>query len=225
MKEEKGEGIILHSLEFKEQERIVSIFTPHSGIISLIVKQLSKKNLTLVNLTTPFCQIEFIYRKGKSDLYRFIDGTILDLHLPLRQSLPHLIYGGKMLQAIRSTQFPGKPAPFLYQLLLSYIKKLPIYVKPESLYSSFQLKLLKHEGLFDLTQTCNKCKKNPPLCLVYGESFCSTCSPSFSTAFTTEEWNQLIIFTHSRKFDYITDAPLESAFQKKIENLFQMSLK
>lgn len=225
MKEEKGEGIILHSFEYKEQERIVSIFTHHSGIISVIVKQLSKKNLTLVNLTTPFCQSEFIYRKGKSDLYRFIDGTILDSHLSIRQSLSHLQYGGKMLQAIRSTQFPGKPAPFLYQLLLSYIKKLPTYIEPGALYCSFQLKLLKHEGLLHLTEFCNQCKKNPPLYLVYGESFCSHCAPSSSTSFTSEEWDQLIIFTHSRKFDYITDAPLESLFQKKIENLFQMSLK
>ena len=225
MKEEKGEGIILHSLEYKEQERIISIFTPHSGMISLIVKQLSKKNLTLVTLTTPFCRSEFIYSKGKSDLYRFIDGTILDPHLSIRQSLSHLVYGGKMLQAIRSTQFPGKPAPFLYQLLLSYIKKLPTYREPEPLYSSFLLKLLKHDGLLHLTEFCNRCKKNPPLCLVHGESFCSNCIPSSSTIFTSEEWDQLIIFTHSRKFDHIADTPLESSFQKKIENLFQMSLK
>ncbi len=43
---------------------------------------------------------------------------------------------------------PGKSAHRLYALLTTYLKKLPNSSLPETLWASFQLKLLKHEGFF-----------------------------------------------------------------------------
>jgi DNA repair protein RecO (recombination protein O) len=205
MKQVRSEGIVLHSFDYKERERIVSVFTLKEGMISLIIKRLSKNKPALINLTSPLCQAEFLYQKGKSDLYRFIDGTILNLHLPLRRSYHHLQYGGKMIQAIRSSQMPGKRAPALYCLLLSYLKKLPEFEKPEILWTSFQLKLLKHEGLLSLTKQCTTCKEKPALRLVEGESFCPSCAPSSSYPFSEKEWAELFILTHSRTFAHFYD--------------------
>ncbi|MCB1073889.1 MAG: DNA repair protein RecO, partial [Chlamydiia bacterium] len=74
MNEKRVEGIVLKAIPFKESDRILSIFTPDRGIISLFVKRISKSRPAMVNLTTPLCRAEFVFRKGRSDLYRFIDG-------------------------------------------------------------------------------------------------------------------------------------------------------
>ena len=106
MSERREEGIVLKSTPFKDADRIVTVFTPNQGVLSFIVKRLSKNRPAMVNLTTPLCRGEFIFKTGRSQLHRFIDGTILDLHLPLRQSYERLDYGAKMLSAILTSQMP-----------------------------------------------------------------------------------------------------------------------
>lgn len=139
MKEERVEGIVLKSLEYKERHRIITLFTLEAGIMSLIVKGLG--------LTSPFCQAEYLYLKGKSDLYRFQDGTLVDAHLELRNELKTLQAAGEMAQAVLRSQMPGKPAPQLYSLLISCLKQLPSFADPSSLIAAFHLKLLSHEGV------------------------------------------------------------------------------
>lgn len=223
MGEERGEGIILKSTDYKESNRILSIFTPHAGIISVIVKRISKKKPTLINLTSPLCRAEFVYRKGRSQLYSFIDGTILDLHLPLRHSYKHLQTAGNMLSAIATTQFPEKPVPVLYHLLLSYLKKLPTFSKPEVLFASFKLKLLKHEGLLSITETCNLCQKRNARTLAEGESLCLTCAPHGSYPFSEEEWKALLVLFEARTFEALLPLNLSDSLQKGIDICFQIA--
>jgi len=216
----KAEGIVLKTLDYKESERIITLFTPHEGIISVIVKRLSKKKPHLINLTSPLCRAEVLYRRGKSDLCLFLDGTILDLNLPLRKSYSTLQLGGKMLRAISLSQFPGKPAPLLYKLLLFYLKELPDFPDPEILWASFQLKLLKHEGLLFISKTCAKCQRNPAISLDEGESRCSTCSNAPS--FTEEEWKVLLLLFHGRNHNDWKEIPFSKNCKRSIEELFNM---
>ena len=48
MNEEKTEGIVLKAIPFKENDRILSLFTPDRGVMSLYVRGLSKKSLPLL---------------------------------------------------------------------------------------------------------------------------------------------------------------------------------
>lgn len=223
MGEERGEGIVLKSTDYKESNRILSIFTPHAGVINVIVKRISKKKTTLINLTSPLCRAEFVYRKGRSQLYSFIDGTILDLHLPLRHSYKHLQTAGNMLRAIATTQYPEKPVPILYYLLLSYLKKLPTFSKPKVLFASFKLKLLKHEGLLSITEICNHCQKRSARTLVEGESLCLTCAPHGSYPFSKEEWKALLVLFEARTFEAFLPLSLSDSLQKGIDICFQTS--
>ncbi len=142
----KTEGIVLHSFDFKENQKIVTLFTEDAGKICLIM---TKKTGNL-GLTTPFSKGEYIYTKGKSDLYRFYDGTVLDNHILLRSSLVHLQAAGELTNAILRSQMPTKPAPLLYALLKTYLFQIPGFPDPTPLLCSFYLKLLKHEGILNL---------------------------------------------------------------------------
>ncbi len=145
MREERAEGIVLKTFDYKENERIITIFTPEEGVITLIVKHI--KNQNKIALTTPFCQAEFLFIKGKSDLFKLQDGTILNDHHFLRASLAHIQAAAEMVKLILKSQLPGKPAPKLYALLLAYLSHLPHFEDTSSLIGSFYLKLLTHEGL------------------------------------------------------------------------------
>lgn len=222
MKEEKTEGIVLKTVPFKESDRILSLFTPDQGIISLYVRNLSKKKPAFVNLTTPFCQAEYLFRKGRSDLHHFHDGTILDLHLPIRRSYRHLESAGKMLRAILKSQMPGKESPGLYHLLISYLKKLSETSFPETLWASFALKLLKYEGLLSINETCLSCEKEEAFSISQGESRCKKCSIHASIPFSDLDWATLQVLSHIRSFNPLLSLELSPPLIQTIEALFSM---
>lgn len=224
MSERREEGIILKSTPFKEADRIVIVFTPNQGVLSLIVKHLSKNRPAMINLTTPLCRGEFIFKTGRSHLHRFIDGTIFDLHLPLRQSYERLECGAKMLNAILTSQMPEKSAPSLYALLITYLKHLENSPSPITLWASFQLKLLKHEGLLAIDTTCLACRQTPALRIVEGESRCVKCCDALSFPFTQKEWETLILLFHARQFKALFDLEISPTLIQGIEALYKSRL-
>src|SRR5581483_3573775 len=119
------------------------------GIIKLYVKGAYLKQKNNGATSNPLNLVEVIYKKTKSEMYSCYDIQILESHLSLRQSLITLECACDMLQTVILTQFPGKPAPKLYALLLIYLKKLSIVTDPMLFSTSFRLKTLKHEGLLN----------------------------------------------------------------------------
>jgi len=202
--EEKCEGIILKSYAYKETERILHLFTKDLGIIHLVIKHLSPRKPQRINLATPLCQGQYVLRKGKSDLFSFLDGSIIDLHLPLRQTLLTLETGGRMLRAIHDSQLPEKPAPLLYKLLSLYLKKLPL--GPQTLLTSFQLKLLIHEGLISF--------EKPHLNYSGG-----------TLTLNAEEWPILFLLAHGRDFETLISLSPSQELQKTVKDLFSSFIK
>ncbi len=218
MQEEKTEGIVLRSQDYKERQRIITLFTPQ-GLISLIIRNISRKNTRLLSLTTPFCNGEYHFRRGRTDLMSFHDGTVLNDHLCLRHSLKSLQVAGSLANAILSSQMAGKPSPALFMLYKSYHKQVPHFKDPEVLLASFYLKLLKYEGLLTISEHCSTCESSP-LILHEGESFCTKHDTPNGFHFTPPEWNLLLALDGSLQFSSLHDLTLPPSFSQKIQALF-----
>jgi DNA repair protein RecO len=147
---EETEGIVLKSVDYKDHERIITVFTRDYGLASLIVKGITPSNLQKLAATTPFTQAEFVFSRGKSDLLRYKESRLLADHHALRRHFSSLETAGSMVRAILQSQLPGKPAPALYALFSSCLKQIPAFPSPLPLASSFLLKLLECEGLLAL---------------------------------------------------------------------------
>lgn len=223
MEEKRAEGVVLRATPFKENDRILSVFTPDHGVVSLYVRGLSKSKPQGVNLATPLCRAEFVFKKGKSDLYRFLDGSILDMHLDLRRSYRHLEVGGKMLSALLKTQLPGKDSHALYHLLTGFLKHLSKGNFPETFWTTFQMKFLKHEGLLDISTECLSCSA-PARVIAEGESLCETCSQGKGIPFTKDEWKILTILFDIRTFEPLLALELPSSIAKGIDTCFEAAL-
>lgn len=217
--EEKTEGIVLRSQDFKERHRIITLFSPR-GLISLIVKNISRRNTRLLTLTTPFSHGEFIYYQGTSELLRFHDGTLLDDHLILRQNLKSLQTAGALANAILSSQMASKPSPALFVLYKSYHKQIPCFEDPTPLLASFYLKLLKHEGLLSISPHCASCEKNPAHLLYNGESICSHHQIQDPIDFSSNEWETLLSLDNAQQFSILRTLSLSPLFFQKINTVF-----
>ncbi len=197
MQEEKTDGIVLRSQDYKERHRIITLFTP-DGLISLIVRGISRKNARLLSLTTPFCHGEYHYIKGRSELMSFRDGSVIDDHLHLRQSLKALQTAGSLANAILSSQMAGKPAPALFALYKSYHGQVTQFNDTEVLLSSFYLKLLKYEGYLNISHK--------------------------EETFSPSEWELILTLERTLQFSTLRNVSLPPHFCKKIHALFQSQI-
>jgi DNA repair protein RecO len=223
MHEERTEAIVLRSQDFKERHRIITLFSPQ-GLISLIVKNISKKNTRLLTLTTPFCYGEYLYRIGASELFTFQDGTILNPHLELRQSLTSLETAGNLAHAILSSQFPGKPALPLFLLYRSYHQQTASFNSPATLLASFYLKILKYEGLIHLTTHCLHCGIKPACLLFNGESLCPEHRTPDALHFSPEEWELLLALDGAQQFSTLRQLFVPLSLSQKLSRLFHSRL-
>jgi DNA repair protein RecO (recombination protein O) len=219
MHEEKTEGIVLRSQDYKERHRIITLFSPQ-GLISLIVKGISRKNARLLTLTTPFNHGEYIYYQGRSDLFRFHDGATLNDHLDLRQNLRSLQTAGALANAVLTSQMTGKPSPALFALYKSYHRQIRSFDDPEPLLASFYLKLLKHEGLLSLSSHCASCKEGMAQAFDNGESFCYQHARQGAISFSSSEWEKLLSLESAPQFSTLRSLQLPSLFLKKVQALF-----
>ena len=221
---EKVEGVVLKYIPFKERDRIVSLLTPDRGLLSLYVKEVSKTNPFLINLTSPLCRGEFVFKKGRSDLCSFTDGAILDLHIPIRSSFLSLHYSGKMIQGIVKTQASGKNAQRIYRLFLAYLKQLPQSMHPETLWASFELKLLKDEGLLAIEPFCVVCQSEKAASITLGESRCRRCAHQGAALFSELEWSQITLLLEARRFDLLPKTKLSSHLIEGVSSIFNTQL-
>ncbi len=136
--EEKSPGLLLQSIPYLGQQKILKVLTPEQGLLSLLCKSSRHP-------TTPFCIAEWVYRKTQREIYPLIDATLLDSLDPLKESYEVLSAAGSIARDLLQTQLPHKKASELYSLTCAYLKKLP--QNPPLLAASFRLKLLLHEGL------------------------------------------------------------------------------
>jgi DNA repair protein RecO (recombination protein O) len=219
MQEEKIEGIVLRSQDYQERHRIITLFSPQ-GLISLIVKSISRKNARLLALTTPFSHGEYICRQGRSELLSFHDGTLLNDHLALRESLKALQAAGALAHAILTSQMPGKPAPALFALYRSYHKQVPSFDDPAPLLASFYLKLLKHEGLLSSSTCCSNCGESTARFLHHGESYCANHADPSAMAFSPSEWETLLFLDDAHQFSALRTLSLPPSLLQKIQTLF-----
>jgi DNA repair protein RecO (recombination protein O) len=196
---EETEGIVLKTIDFRDSERIITLFTKELGLISLIVKGVSPSSLPKLAVTTPFCQAQFFFTRGNSDLFRYRDSTVLQEHHNLRAHFSFLEAAGVMAKALLQTQLPGKPASLLYALFDRYLKQIPTFTQPLPLTISFLLKLLHLEGILSLSQLPEE--------------------------FSTDEKELILSLVESRSFKKLGELPLTLGFAQKIYEHFIHSIR
>ena len=215
MMEHKTEGVLLQTIPYLGAQKILKVFTPDVGLLSLIVKSPS-----LSGMTSPFIQAEWVYRKGKEDLHLLKDATLLNAFPKFREDYRTISSAGAIARDLLRSQLPAKPAHALYALLLSYWHQLPHFLHPETLVASFRLKFLLHEGVLSLQPLCTQCA-SPARHLLAGESVCLAHAESNSLFFEEAAWNQLQQLAYARRFTCLQKIELSQATQDQIKFIFE----
>jgi len=150
---ERQEGITLRSTPYDDKRVILTVFTESSSIISLMINVSHKKRTAALSL---FCLSEFVYEKKRGEIFSCLEVSVLNEHLFLRKKLEYLQSAGIMARAILSSQLPHKRSADIYLLFKRYLAKMAEFQDPFIVSSSFLLKILLYEGLFNPEHTQNE---------------------------------------------------------------------
>lgn len=209
-------GLLLQTIPYLGEHRILKILTAAHGLISLMAKHVYAKKYA--GLTTPFLYAEWIYSQTNRDLYAFKDATLIYDLPDLKTDYRCLAAAGAIAQDLLRTQLPEKSAETPLSLALAYLNKLPAFDDPQSAALSFRLKLLRYEGTLQLQQSCNRCSKAATH-LDHGESVCTQHAPLHSLSLSSEEFQKLLVLAHTRSFSQLQKMQSSESLIKKIDTL------
>lgn len=219
------QGIIVKAVPYQDFHRIITLFTPDKGLVSLFVRGAFTAKKAGGGSSTPLSTVEVTYKEKVTGLHECEEIDTLDMRLDVRQNLQSLEAACAMLRAINQSQSHEKEAPLLYQLLNFYLGKLPQTPNPAVISSSFLLKTLRHEGLLTFTSICSSCQM--PLesaSIVEGEFLCRR-HPSPSGLFLDPtEYTLAYVLALCDSYSQLAALDLPPSFQQKIEHLFQQLL-
>ncbi len=214
----KTKAITLKSTPFKDRSKILQVLTDDLGIISIIVKSLSKKNLNMISFCSPFTISELVIKKNRSDIYSLRDLSLIDANIYLRKNLKYLNAASFMIKAILDSHIFQKKDFNLFLLLKSYLKKISI--NPDAMHLSFLLKLLSNEGFLHLKTKCSNCEKDA-ISLLNGESLCLDHSNNFAIKFDIESFKKIFVLCFSKSFSLLKDIEISKSLKEKVNVLFQ----
>ena len=213
MEEKKTEGLLLQSIPYLGNQKILKVLTKEKGLLSFIVK---KKGLS--QIADPFMTAEWIYTSKGKDIHPLKDLSPTYLFEEIRNSFLTIEIAGKIGKALLLTQKPENSSTGVYLLTIAYLRKLSSFENPKNLLSSFYLKVLLHEGLLGLESHC-ECGEIATFLGPEG-SQCTAHQKLGSLPFSLEEIKTLEILTFSRKFTSLQEVNLSNQLSEKIETLF-----
>ena len=218
-----SEGIILHALNFKDYDKILTVFTPDHGIIKTIVHKASTKGKSPLE---PLIHADFVLLKGRSEILKCQEISVKNRYLGLREHYLHLEAACDLIKAVQESQYPDKPALSLYQLLTYSLEKLTQAPHPFALTASFRLKILRHDGLLMLERRCTVCQDTSlgAFHLFGGESYCSQHAPIHAQVFSPDEMQQLDVLIHCRSFGELAAQSIQKPFHDKVKDFFSSCL-
>jgi DNA repair protein RecO (recombination protein O) len=217
----KMEGIVIRAVPYRNDDCILTVFTPLQGLIPLFLRSgyKSKKHVSSGALS-PLSVVEIVCTKGRGELYPCQEIAVVRHHLKLRENLAMLESACRMLQMIGTTQQPDKSAPELYQLLLVYLDRLPEMSSPDILSHSFYLKLLRYEGIFPLLSHCSICSVLlQDTWLHANEPFCLPHAPVDAMHLSPEERHIMESLAYCRDFKQLSSLVLSPQLSQKIHSL------
>lgn len=225
MKTFKDQAFVISSINFKEYDQIVTVFTKEKGLIQLFARGARRLKNSFRTLVQPLQLIEIDYFQRKSSLFSLQEGYIIQAFPYIRNSYDHLEAAFAILSILKSELEPEQASPLLFELIYRYFTHFFETKKPLFFSLSFALKLLKHEGKLNSCLACQSC--NSPILeggYCEGDWFCNQHMKSYSIPLSISEVKLIKAALFIRSFGQLKEyAGLSEAtdIEKVWKKLFQ----
>ncbi len=177
----RAEAIVLKTLDYGENDRIVTVFSREQGQISGIAKHARHSTRRFGGALDIFTRLEIHYGlRQRSGLVRIDFVDILDPFLDIRRSVTRILYATHLLDMVLHTTKPGEVMAPLFDLLCQQLSALAMGEPVRSFIPRFDLTLFALIGFAPNVDQCGrsgrKLRADEPLWLSLRSGF--FCDPS-----------------------------------------------
>lgn len=152
-------GVIIKALDYKENDKLIWIYTENLGKITAVARGAKKSKSSLFAITLPLCYGDYTIFKGKN-LSNMQEGKIINSFQGLMSNLDKLTYSSYLCELIDIALIEGEKNLYLYKEFITTLYLLDTdAIDYELLIRSFELKLLKATGYGLILDNCVNCRK------------------------------------------------------------------
>lgn len=154
----KSFAIVIKTIDYKENDKIVWLFSEKLGKISCIVRGAKKSKNRFLSLTLPLCFGEYLFFKGRN-MYNMQEGRIVNSFQGLLDNLDKLTYSTYLCELIDIALEEYEPNEVLFRDFVTCLYLLSTdALDYELLVRSFELRLLRSTGYGINLNQCSLCK-------------------------------------------------------------------
>ena len=176
--EEIVNAVVIRSVDYGENDKILTLFTMEKGVISARIKGVKKQSAKLKVFAEPFCFSEYVL-VSKNNFFTVINASIRENFYSIRLDIEKFYAGNAILEFVRKFSPENVEAKELFFALINAMKSLSENDNTGYNLLCFLIEGLKQTGYALSTQSCAFCGneeiKRAFFDFSSGQVFCENC--------------------------------------------------
>ncbi|UZW16305.1 DNA repair protein RecO [Clostridium pasteurianum] len=206
-------GVVIKSMDIKENDKMLWIFTEKFGKITVMARGTKKSKSRLMPISLIFCFANYTLFKGKS-MFSINEGEIIDSFQEFLSDLDILTYTSYLCELIDLSMTEGESNRELFREFVTAFYLIKNKVGDiETLIRTFEIKLLTLTGYGLNLDSCVKCRKKLSvsnyLSYQYYGGICNEC---------TKDNGKIISYTAFKVLSYLSRLPLDKVYRVNLNS-------
>lgn len=186
--------MVLKEQDYKENDKLIWIFTEELGKISVLAKGARKSKNKNFSNTMPFCFGEYVVYKGRT-MYSLNEGRIIDSFQDILNDYDTLIYGSYFTELVDIAMEEEPSQEVFINLIKCFYLMKNKAVELDMLARAFELKVLKATGYGMTLEHCAICGNKVSVCDYISFQFyggiCRDCENQYGAKVSPATYNGL----------------------------------
>jgi DNA repair protein RecO (recombination protein O) len=157
----KTDAVVIHRLDFKESDLIVTLYTADLGKVTGIAKGAKRSKRRFVNNLQPFSYIRILFAEGRGGLIRLDEADMIHPLFRISEDISKVLYGSYFLEMVKEMTGEKEANPPLFELLVNFLNLLNDAPLREEYPRVFELRFLDLMGYRPRLMECTICGKKP----------------------------------------------------------------
>lgn len=215
------EGIVISTTDYKENSKIINIFTKDMGIIGCISKGCKnlKSKLRLLSEKLSYANFQISYREN--GLSTLIDGDVIDYFINIKSDIIKVSYLS-YISELSSSVYKESEDNEVYKLMIDGIKKIEEGFDPKVITNILELQYLEYLGINLNLDSCVKCgnTKIATISLSKGGYVCA--KHRTNEPIVNEKVLKLLRLYNYVDVSKITNLDIDETIKNEISNIIDM---
>ena len=218
----KTKGVIIKVQDYKENDKLLWMYTEELGKVTCITKGAKKSKSQLLSVTLPLCFGEYLLFKGKN-LYNLQEGKIINSFQGLLNNLEKLTYSSYLCELIDICVENDEVNSALFKEFMICLYLLSTdALDYELLVRAFELRLLEATGYNLELDRCCICKKKISVAdyisLSHYGGVCDECNKEYGFFISKPAYNALR-FLKNTSMDKVYRLNVNDEIKKQMERV------